>query len=505
MPPDPIEALRPILARLGTYLQSHPELSRIVAGVARGVADWTDAMLAPTGEPTPIAAPIPVPVPPPPIPFVATSPPPPPVDLSQLDLAKVFRPAPSSIPSQPEFRGPNEILPQGLTLIVRRSRAKAEAARLVAQSPGAIDRVAANDLIASVYGVPDCFLWMFDPGGVYSDRPKVWTDLAGAFDTAAAAAELLAVWDSMPDSDAHRTAREVLYFAAEAQSVLYTAVSNSGRRGYDPDQLELYISIKDRTKVAGIFVDRYMTTTDPADAGRWSDLLKRITEYAGTLRGSKDRLRHRKKALDNLKYKASRLREFPEEWSRALELLDELVRDGLAPSNSEVREWLLPVIDRLPDDLPLTPAIKQVIREIDRYQASRPIVHDEEKAEPASAAVSEVRRLLAGRAIVLIGGLVRPDNKASLVRAFDLDDVLWISTDDHASVSIFEAPIARPEVAVVLLAIRWSSHSYGDVQAYCDRYGKLLVRLPGGYNPNQVAHQILTQVGERLRTTAPLV
>jgi hypothetical protein len=55
---------------------------------------------------------------------------------------------------------------------------------------------------------------------------------------------------------------------------------------------------------------------------------------------------------------------------------------------------------------------------------------------------------------------------------------------------------------VVLLAIRWSNHSYGDVQEYCDTYGKLLVRLPGGYHPNQVAHQILSQVGHRLRAGA---
>ena len=52
---------------------------------------------------------------------------------------------------------------------------------------------------------------------------------------------------------------------------------------------------------------------------------------------------------------------------------------------------------------------------------------------------------------------------------------------------------------VVALAIRWASHSFGDVRAFCDRHGKPLVRLPGGYNPNQVATQILAQCSERLR------
>jgi hypothetical protein len=66
-------------------------------------------------------------------------------------------------------------------------------------------------------------------------------------------------------------------------------------------------------------------------------------------------------------------------------------------------------------------------------------------------------------------------------------------------VTVFEPAVARPGVAVVLLAIRWASHSYGDVKDYCDKYGKPMVYLTGGYNPNQVAHQILAQVGDRLR------
>ena len=62
----------------------------------------------------------------------------------------------------------------------------------------------------------------------------------------------------------------------------------------------------------------------------------------------------------------------------------------------------------------------------------------------------------------------------------------------------FEAAIARPDVALVLLAIRWSSHAFGDVKQFCDRHGKPLVRLPGGYSPNQVAAQILAQCSEQL-------
>ncbi|WP_154673818.1 hypothetical protein [Singulisphaera acidiphila] len=79
-----------------------------------------------------------------------------------------------------------------------------------------------------------------------------------------------------------------------------------------------------------------------------------------------------------------------------------------------------------------------------------------------------------------------------------LKELFWIETKEHQSIAAFEPAIARPDVALVLLAIRWSSHAFGDVKPYCERQGKLLVRLPGGYSPNQVAAQILAQCSEHL-------
>lgn len=87
------------------------------------------------------------------------------------------------------------------------------------------------------------------------------------------------------------------------------------------------------------------------------------------------------------------------------------------------------------------------------------------------------------------------------MRSFGLADVRWLCTPDHTSFTVFEPDVARPEVALVLLAIRWSNHDYDGVRAYCEAYGKPLIRLPGGYNANQVAHHILTQAGDRLRHT----
>ncbi|MEZ6064661.1 MAG: hypothetical protein R3B90_02890, partial [Planctomycetaceae bacterium] len=85
---------------------------------------------------------------------------------------------------------------------------------------------------------------------------------------------------------------------------------------------------------------------------------------------------------------------------------------------------------------------------------------------------------------------------------FRLRDVEWVPTREHQSVSKFESYVRQPEVGVVVLAIRWTSHSYGEVKAFCDTYGKPFVRLKAGYNPVQVAAHILEQVSDQLPIAA---
>jgi hypothetical protein len=254
-----------------------------------------------------------------------------------------------------------------------------------------------------------------------------------------------------------------------------------------------------------VYVPRYLKRDHRTDPASWPDVARRIGEVAARLRQAGERDKVRRKALQNLKHKLTKLRGQPDEsageWPRIVELIDEAVTAGLPPSNVELRELLLPVLDRVPDDLDLPPAVALVFREIDRYLEERP-PDDAPAAEPPTPEVAEVASLLAGREAVLIGGHVRPDRRDALIEAFGLTDLNWVSTPEHTSVSVFEAPIARPEVAVVLLATRWSNHDYQNVKDYCAAHGKLFVKLPAGYHPNQVAHQILGQVGDRLRAAA---
>jgi hypothetical protein len=176
-----------------------------------------------------------------------------------------------------------------------------------------------------------------------------------------------------------------------------------------------------------------------------------------------------------------------------------LVDDGMPPSTRELRELVMPILDDLPDRDDPPRGFRLVLREIDRYLAARPLPVETSVHHEPAAEVKEVARLLSGRSVVLIGGIHRREAEQTLKRAYGLDSLFWIETKEHQSVETFEPLIVRPEVALVLLAIRWSSHGFGEVRRLCERHNKPLVRLPGGYSPNQVAAQILAQVSEQLR------
>jgi hypothetical protein len=332
----------------------------------------------------------------------------------------------------------------------------------------------------------------------------VWADLAGGFHTAAAAADLLAVCEAAPAALGERAAPDVLALAAEAQSVLWYAVADTQTVHQDFEQVQLYIRVIEETRRLRVYVPRYLKRDHRTDPASWPDVARRIAEVAARLRQVGELDKVRRKAVQNLRHKLTRLRdrpdEYADEWARIVELIDEAVAAGLPPSNVELRDLLLPVRDRVPGDLDLPPAVARVFREIDRYLDERPPDHPPDASEPPTPEVAEVAALLRGREAVLIGGHVRPDRRAALIEAFGLADLNWLSTPDHTSVSVFEAPIARPEVAVVLLTTRWSNHDYQNVKDYCEQHGKLFVKLPAGYHPNQVAHQVLGQVGDRLRS-----
>lgn len=416
--------------------------------------------------------------------------------LRELTLGQATMPPPL-VPS--EIGARSEADAEEIERLGGRCRAKAEAVRWQVEShqrlwqgvESPIDEAPVDpELVAWSGRLVDCFYWLDAEDPSRSADLSLLEDVGGCYEAMAEALEL------MPGGDSRRGKMErALPILAEAQSMLRSALQRL-RAPSDPDQIAVYQMVRDAAARHRIFVRRYLRTDDPADPTGWPGLLSRIESAGG---GNLSRvLREKLDRIRELAETTTRGEGSDDDWQAIVTDVEEAIDEGLPPSNREVRELLSPIVDDLPDRDDLPPGFRMVLREIDRYLATRPAPKSATTREAPPADVREVARLLAGRSVVLIGGIRRREAQEALRRAFRLKDLIWIETREHQSIEPFEPVVARPDVAIVLLAIRWSSHSFGDVRQFCIRHGKPLVRLPGGYGPHQVAVQILAQASGAL-------
>ena len=398
--------------------------------------------------------------------------------------------------------------PFNLAVMQGRLALKAEAARWAAERPRRLAEGA--DLHLEIRPQDQeffrraqeqgCYLWMLAPKGCGPGTPGHFTLIAAWYENLAEALGLLALvieeggWQADEITD-------LLGLAAESQSALRVAVGEACGVG-DEDQQAVFEWLRGAAAEHRIFIRAGMRRDDPTDPSEWAAVAGRIHEAGRRFEERQAQARKRKKLLAKVRHKASVLIATPpdasESWAELALAVDELVQAGLPPSDKGLREALLPVFDRLPSGPDMPAGLRLAVREIDKFRQSRPLPETTTEGPEPGALVREARKLLAGRSAVLIGGEARRRAKEALEWTLGLKELIWLRGNDYRSFQDFEPFVARPDVAVVVLAIRWSSHSFGEVRSLCDRYGKPLVRLPGGYNPNQVAQQIVVQAGKRL-------
>jgi len=435
-----------------------------------------------------------------------------PADASQLATLQIGGGAATkTLESGVELRATkprySDVTDDDLDIIIERARLKAEGARWAVERDerqregddfATQIRPGDQDVIQRARDLPHCFLWMNQSRGDVRNQADDFLLIADCFGSLA---ESLVTLQATLQTDCRDTFRKSIDLVAEAQSALRMAVSRVEEHP-DSDQQMVYHWLRNRASVERFYIERYMRITDPADPERCDNVLEEARAFRETLGKSSKLVKQRSQLLGKARYHLNRLTQHDDafdrgEWDRVVTTIDQLVQDTTPPSNVEIRETLLPYLDQIPE-LELPPGFQLVLREIDRWIASEAPVDSRPIGRDAPPEVQDVAELLSGRSIVLIGGEVRPAAKAAIEAAFNLKAVDWIATREHQSIAAFESHIARPEVALVVLAIRWSSHSFGDVQKMCDAHGKPLVRLPAGYGTNQLARQILDQCGERL-------
>ena len=394
---------------------------------------------------------------------------------------------------------------------------KAEAVRwglerkqLLAEGADLISDIVPRDrhLFDRAKTVDDCFLWMCQPEMGQTAAPAAYQNLAGCFEATAKLADLLAQFSQNADTP-REWMEELLFIGAEVQSALRVAGIDFANY-VDRDQGRLFSWIRNATTRNGVYIHRHMRKEDPADPKRWPDLISRMDQFDNRLKDLQKREKTRREGFKKIAYHIKKARSHADggnasHWQSVVDATMELLQAGVPPSNVELRELILPVTDELPDGLDTPELFQRVLREIDRFLALRPKETAANEPHILPNDVRQVREFLHGRAVVLIGGERRPWSAEALEKAFQLSELIWVEGKEHSSYTAFEADVARADVALVILAIRWSSHGFGEVKNYCDKFGKPLVRLPAGYNPSAVAHHILKQVGKQFAGTAMAV
>lgn len=398
-----------------------------------------------------------------------------------------------------------------LQIVIERTRLKAESCRWGVERRRRVNmgadfeqeiRPKNDELIRRAKSMYPCFLWAMDTFNPQSVDNM--TLAASCYDNLASAAELIQQIRQAPKPEEWREGAYALL--AEAQSALRALIESMELRP-DADQENVFRWLRIHTELDHVHVEKYMRWNHRAKPADWFRLSERISQLRVNWQARRDLADQRKQFLGKIHYHSQRLRKSHDggdrrDWDVLCDTIARALESGLPPSNIELREEIFPIADEVPEDLVATPHMRQVLTEIDRYVSSREssgVVAPQ--AEVVESRVAEVRRLLCDKTAVLIGGERRTDSEMRLQMGLGLSRLVWITTREHQSHYDFESQIIRPEVALVMLAIRWSSHSFENVKSICDAHGKPFVRLPFGYGVNQVAHQILEQVSDQLGGT----
>ena len=403
-------------------------------------------------------------------------------------------------------RQPREAIQTDLSVIANRFRLKAEGARWAAERRRLIDEgmpfntaIVPRDreLIARAKQL-GCYLWT---NGRNAPRPgnlDLFDVLGSCFEAAAEAVILLR--DYAVQVKNKDLLKQCLDVAAEVQSALRSAVMAIGGPT-DTEQQSLYDWLRKAAAKNDVFIERHLRVDDAADPYSWPDIRSRIQSVRETCQDALDRQRQRTDRVKRLRFHAKHITSgggTDHDWQTIVKVVDEAVRDGVPPSNIEIRDALLPIIDSLPVSDGFPAAFQLVLRETEKYRARQDVETSGQNESVPTVETQAVRKFLNGTSLVIVGGDSRDHAHQAIKEAFSLKDVIWLDSREHQSTERFMPYITRADVKVVVLLIRWSSHSYGDLKQYCDRHRKHFVRMPAGYNPNQIANQVVAQCGHLL-------
>ncbi len=342
------------------------------------------------------------------------------------------------------------------------------------------------------------YLWMIDRETARIPRDD-WVMLAGCYRNMARSAQLVASFNEGADAPIDH-----LRLLAEAQSMVLSALSMV-EVSRDGVQVGVFEWCRDEAERRGEFVSN-LSRSDMANPSLWGGLQARIDGATERCEAERSRDKALKKHLNTIRYHTSQIQvddaaDHENDWGRIQSAMQQFLEAGGKPSDPRLVDLLVPLADFIPDDLAMREGtFRRVLPFIDQKLANQARSTSATEGDRApSPELVEARELLRGKIAVLIGGEAREPARKMLEQELELKELRWLSSREHESISSFIPDVRRSETALVLLAIRWASHSFEDVQATCNEFDKPYVRLPGGYGANRVAYEIIRQQGARLK------
>lgn len=390
-----------------------------------------------------------------------------------------------------------DLTPPDLELIAERCELKARSCRVMIERRAASGTPREQELIREINALVaqgkqkhKCFLWAVFPGREQPDDGHL-RDCAEAYANLGIAATLAHA--ALPDRPgSHR--RDALALLATAQSALRAALQHTWLTAPDQDQDDAFRYLSQATSYEGIFIERHMRLTDPADPAEWESLRHRLEEFRGRLADEDAAKKKVRTALSTIKHHVRVIQsdlqaDHSRDWAKIEDAVGVL---AAAKSLGEARDLLRPLADRMPESAAL--ARRAVIRRDEPEDVAG------ERDEAAfSERVQRVGNWLRGRRAVLVGGEEYPHQAERIKDAFGLDDLAWVSLREHASSAPLEHEIADPRTAVVIVLVRLAGHGHvHDAREFARAHDVPAVLLKAGYNPEQIAAAVLEQASDRL-------
>lgn len=389
-----------------------------------------------------------------------------------------------------------------LALIEERARLKAESCRFFIErrrdrgdpvrEPSLKARM--DEMIATAKSMPECFLWVF---WQHEDQPAddKLIEIAACYDALAEATALcLRVVDPEGQLSEGET-QQAFQLLAEATSALRVALAVTWLTYDDTDHEDTHLWLRRVTFDRGVFIERHMKLDDPASPEHANEV---IAEAKRLLDAEASRVKKARKIdqlLNKAAYHARRVRNNAQPDRHDFETINEVMEDlrtkGVGPADTRVTEFRESIEGiGFPADLPRHDHLVYVPR-----GANAPPT---ESGAQWNQRVAEVRPLLEGGRVVIVGGEPRQDAIERMESAFGAK-VEWVELSEHGSGGRMKAPIEHADTRVVLLLIKLTGHQHADeAREYARAAGVPCVNIGAGYNPNMVAEQVMVQAGERL-------